>query len=364
MQLLSENLLAFRDSGRASRPDRRILRPSPRLAVVRPQRGMRPALRLSRLEIRRDRPMRRSAVRAGGDRHSRSGSSCKSYPMIEQAACCGPIWARPSTNRACPEFEFALVPPGAALRLETAAVMQLVAGAGGRHRLQPRLVPASRRAALRSADAGARGDQYNMARHDAGVRGRGASPAACSSARGAMPAGSNYWRITPWCMPSFTMIAPRGDHPVHGHFWMPIDDENCWAWSFDYHPTPRADRGRGRGDAGGKGIHVKYDSRHLHSGRQRDNDYLMDRAAQKAGRTYQRRRRHRACRTPRCRKAWVRSSTARKRTPDLDRQRHHHGAAAADCGPPRHWRNAASHRRAPIRRRIACVRPLSSCRGA
>ena len=49
--------------------------------------------------------------------------------------------------------------------------------------------------------------------------------------------GNYYWRITPWVMPSFTMIPPRGDHPVHGHFWIPIDDENCWAWSFDYHPT-------------------------------------------------------------------------------------------------------------------------------
>ena len=29
-------------------------------------------------------------------------------------------------------------------------------------------------------------------------------------------------------MPSFTMILPRGDHPVHGHFWILIDDENCW----------------------------------------------------------------------------------------------------------------------------------------
>ena len=35
----------------------------------------------------------------------------------------------------------------------------------------------------------------------------------------------------------FTIVPPRGDHPVHGHFWVPIDDENCWAYTFDYHPT-------------------------------------------------------------------------------------------------------------------------------
>src|SRR5258707_3292315 len=47
--------------------------------------------------------------------------------------------------------------------------------------------------------------------------------------------GKYYWRITQWVMPSFTMIAPRGNHSVHGHFWIPIDDETCLACSFDYH---------------------------------------------------------------------------------------------------------------------------------
>jgi hypothetical protein len=42
-----------------------------------------------------------------------------------------------------------------------------------------------------------------------------------------------YWRITPWVMPNYTVVPPRGDHPVHGHFWVPINDHACWAWSFD-----------------------------------------------------------------------------------------------------------------------------------
>src|SRR5204863_9497389 len=45
--------------------DRRVLRPSPRVALVRPQRGVRTALFLSRLEIRRDRTVRRDPIRAG-----------------------------------------------------------------------------------------------------------------------------------------------------------------------------------------------------------------------------------------------------------------------------------------------------------
>ena len=71
--------------------------------------------------------------------------------------------------------------------------------------------------------------------------------------------GNYYWRITQWVMPAFTMIPPRADHPVHGHFWMPIDDENCWAWSFDYQVDAPAHRRRSaRRCEAGKGIHVAY----------------------------------------------------------------------------------------------------------
>ena len=63
--------------------------------------------------------------------------------------------------------------------------------------------------------------------------------------------GHYYWRITPWVMPAFTMVPPRGDHPVHGHFWVPIDDENCWVFTFDYLPTRAITRGRAASDEGG-----------------------------------------------------------------------------------------------------------------
>jgi len=98
--------------------------------------------------------------------------------------------------------------------------------------------------------------------------------------------GNHYWRITQWVMPSFTMIPPRGDHPVHGHFWIPIDDENCWAWSFDYHPTRPLSVDEAKAMREGKGIHVKYEPGTFRPLANKDNDYLMDRAAQKAGQTY------------------------------------------------------------------------------
>ncbi len=98
--------------------------------------------------------------------------------------------------------------------------------------------------------------------------------------------GHYYWRITQWVMPSYTMIPPRGDHPVHGHFWIPIDDENCWAWSFDYHPVRALTKDERQAMIDGHGVHVKYTPGTYRPLANKDNDYLMDREAQKRGETY------------------------------------------------------------------------------
>lgn len=98
--------------------------------------------------------------------------------------------------------------------------------------------------------------------------------------------GHYYWRITPWVLPSFTMIPPRGDHPVHGHFWVPIDDENCWAYSYDYHPTRTLTEEELAAMRSGHGVHCEYVSGTYRPLQNKDNDYLMDREAQKRGETY------------------------------------------------------------------------------
>lgn len=95
-----------------------------------------------------------------------------------------------------------------------------------------------------------------------------------------------YWRITPWVMPSFTMVPPRGDHPVHGHFWIPIDDENTWAWSFDYHPTRALTPEERQAMIDGHGVHNEYVPGTFRPLQNKDNDYLMDREAQKRGEYY------------------------------------------------------------------------------
>ena len=153
-------------------------------------------------------------------------------------------------------------------------------------------------------------------------------------------------------MPCFTMIPPRGDHPMHGHFWIPIDDENCWAWSFDLPSRPRADR-RASVEAmrDGEGIHVQVRARHVSSARQQ-GQRLPDRPRRPEGR-----------RAPISGVAGFAMQDAslqesmgpicrpHQGEPRLDRQRHHHGAPSADArgqGAGRQGHDAARRRsRAP-----------------
>ena len=92
-----------------------------------------------------------------------------------------------------------------------------------------------------------------------------------------------YWRVTPWIMPWYTIVPPYGDNPLHGHAWVPIDDENCFAWTFSYHPSrPLSELELGVMTDGGS-LHVKQSPVTFRPLANRDNDYLIDRAAQKVG---------------------------------------------------------------------------------
>ena len=98
--------------------------------------------------------------------------------------------------------------------------------------------------------------------------------------------GQSYWRITPWVMPCFTMVPPRADHPIHGHFWVPIDDEHCWAWSYDYHPARALTEAERSAMQAGLGIHAKVDPKTYRPLARKENDYLMDRGSQHTGKSY------------------------------------------------------------------------------
>lgn len=98
--------------------------------------------------------------------------------------------------------------------------------------------------------------------------------------------GHYYWRVTQWIMPCYTMVPPYGDNALNAHAWVPIDDENCFAWTFTYHPTRPLTAAELEIMRSGGGIHVKVVPGSFRPIINKDSDYMIDRAAQKAGRTY------------------------------------------------------------------------------
>jgi phthalate 4,5-dioxygenase len=98
--------------------------------------------------------------------------------------------------------------------------------------------------------------------------------------------GKYYWRITPWIMPWYTIIAPRAGHPIGAHAWVPIDDESCWAWSINYHPTRDLTDKEVAAMKDGAGIHVKYVPGTFIPLANKSNNYLIDRERQRSGRNY------------------------------------------------------------------------------
>jgi phthalate 4,5-dioxygenase oxygenase subunit len=97
---------------------------------------------------------------------------------------------------------------------------------------------------------------------------------------------SYYWRVTQWLFPWFTLIPPFGQHSLAGHVWVPIDDHNCWAWSVNFHPHKPLSEEERQQLGQGLGIHCEYEPGTFRPKANMDNDYLMDRQAQKDKRAY------------------------------------------------------------------------------
>jgi phthalate 4,5-dioxygenase oxygenase subunit len=210
----------------------------------------------------------------------------KSYPLIEKGGLLWTYMGPPEKRPPEPEWEFATVPDRhrfVSKRLQECNWLQAMEGG----------IDSSHVSWLHRGDLhhdplfkGAKGNQYNLGDARPVFEVVESAGGLYIGARRNAENGNYYWRITPWVMPSFTMIAPRGNHSVHGHFWIPIDDENCWAWSFDYHPTRELTPAEVAAMRDGKGIYVTYVPGTYRPAANKDNDYLIDRAAQKAGRYY------------------------------------------------------------------------------
>jgi phenylpropionate dioxygenase-like ring-hydroxylating dioxygenase large terminal subunit len=210
----------------------------------------------------------------------------KSYPLVERGGVLWTYMGPADKQPPLPEWEFAMVPAAQSFmskRWQECNWLQALEGG----------IDSSHVSWLHRSDLetdplfkGAKGNQYNLKDAQPYFEVVESPGGLYIGARRNAENGNYYWRITQWVMPSFTMIPPRGDHPVHGHFWIPIDDENCWTWSFDYRPNRALREAELAAMREGLGIHAKVVPGTYFPLANKHNDYLMDRAAQKAGKTY------------------------------------------------------------------------------
>ena len=207
----------------------------------------------------------------------------KSYPLVERG---GVIWiymGPPEHQPELPEYEFALAPPERRFitkRLQETNWLQALEGG----------IDSSHVTWLHGRNLnsdplfqGSKGNQYNFGDLKPVFEVVESEGGLHIGVRRNAEDDQYYWRITQWLLPAYTIIPPRGDHPIHGHFWVPINDHQNWAWSFDYHPNRDLTNKEVQAMSEGKGIHVRYIPGTYIPLQNKANDYLMDRAAQKAG---------------------------------------------------------------------------------
>jgi phthalate 4,5-dioxygenase oxygenase subunit len=209
-----------------------------------------------------------------------------SYPLIERGGVLWTYMGEPDKQPPLPEYEFATVPANQSFtskRFQECNWLQALEGG----------IDSSHVSFLHSGllntdplFKGSKGNEYNLSDMRPVFEVTESEGGLLIGVRRNAESGNYYWRITPFVMPCFTMVPPRGDHPVHGHFWVPIDDETNWAWSFDYHPVRALRDSEVQAMREGHGIHVTYVPGTFIPSANKTNDYLMDRASQKAGINY------------------------------------------------------------------------------
>jgi phenylpropionate dioxygenase-like ring-hydroxylating dioxygenase large terminal subunit len=285
LKLLSERLVGFRDSqGRYGLVDEFCAHRGASLWFARTEEG---GLRCPYHGWKYDVTGQCLEVPSEPDNGSfRRNVSLTSYPLVRVGDLLWTHLGDPARRPPPPRFEFAHVPPDqtyTSKRWQECNWLQAFEGG-----IDSSHVSWLHSGALTSDPLfkGARGNHYNLGDFQPHFEVADAPGGLFVGARRNADQGRYYWRITPWVMPSFTIVPPRGDHPVHGHFWVPIDDENCWVYTFDYHPVRALTAAERQAMRDGFGVHSQNVPGTFRPVQNKDNDYLIDREAQRRRESY------------------------------------------------------------------------------
>jgi phenylpropionate dioxygenase-like ring-hydroxylating dioxygenase large terminal subunit len=97
---------------------------------------------------------------------------------------------------------------------------------------------------------------------------------------------SYYWRITQFLMPSYTMIPAPPGQPISWTGTVPIDDERMMGFTVTWHPDRPLSEQELAEIQSWTGVHTEVDPKTFKPVRNKDNEYLLDRALQRSRRSY------------------------------------------------------------------------------
>jgi len=99
--------------------------------------------------------------------------------------------------------------------------------------------------------------------------------------------GRTLWSVNQWLLPFHKLITVIAEGTPYGaHCWVPVDDENCVLYSIEYRPDRPLTAEEVDAIRSYAFIHAAVDPVTFRTVRNQDNDYLVDREAQRTGVSY------------------------------------------------------------------------------
>jgi phthalate 4,5-dioxygenase oxygenase subunit len=90
-----------------------------------------------------------------------------------------------------------------------------------------------------------------------------------------------YWRLTQFLLPSYTMIPSEENLSIHGHCWVPRDDQTCWVWTITWNPDGPLSKEDYESIRNDDFVHAQVDPSTFRPLRNKGNGYLIDRDLQR-----------------------------------------------------------------------------------
>ncbi|MFN0160613.1 MAG: Rieske 2Fe-2S domain-containing protein [Burkholderiales bacterium] len=217
---------------------------------------------------------------------SRSRTSITAYPTREFAEM---IWAYLGPHEFMPEMpqlEAGQVPPAhryVTKKLQQCNWAQSVEGALDTAHFSFLHMPAPKVAQAVHPDANADARRLAWMRDDPMPQFSFVEHAAGFAAGAARRADGEdlYWRITQFLLPNHS-LAPNAfpGESLQGQTWVPITDTECWIYTYAWNPARALTDAERAKLARGHGVIAETDTDYVPL-RRRENDYLIDRAAQR-----------------------------------------------------------------------------------